>query len=214
MSAGASKKTIAGGGLDPGLRRRIEAFLDERYEGDELEVLDEASVLHAAASIPTVGSAPRGAARAAAPMGAARAPAPMEPRSMPVREEAAFDAGAGDLGSWLDQIDEPFSTTLLALIDRQGLTDVEVYKRANMSRQLFSRIRGDASYRPAKKTVLALAVAMELTLPEMRDLLERAGFALSRASKRDIIVEYFVTNGIYDLFAINEALFEFDQPLL
>ena len=205
MSAGASKKTIAGGGLDPGLRRRIEAFLDERYEGDELEVLDEASVLHAAASIPTVGSAPRGAARA---------PAPMEPRSMPVSEEAAFDAGAGDLGSWLDQIDEPFSTTLLALIDRKGLTDVEVYKRAHMSRQLFSRIRGDASYRPAKKTVLALAVAMELTLPEMRDLLERAGFALSRASKRDIIVEYFVTNGIYDLFAINEALFEFDQPLL
>lgn len=121
---------------------------------------------------------------------------------------------SGDLAAWLDSIDESFSTTLLALIDRKGLADTDVYKRAHMSRQLFSRIRSDASYRPAKKTVLALCIAMELTLDEMRDLLARAGFALSRSSKRDVIVEYFVTNGIYDLFVINEALYEFDQPLI
>ena len=121
---------------------------------------------------------------------------------------------SGDLATWLDSIDESFSTTLLALIDRKGLADTDVYKRAHMSRQLFSRIRSDASYRPAKKTVLALSIAMELTLDEMRDLLARAGFALSRSSKRDVIVEYFVTNGIYDLFVINEALYEFDQPLI
>ena len=138
-----------------------------------------------------------------------------EARYAPPPVGSAPAAGAsGGLRSWLDQIDEPFSTTLLALIDHKGLSDTEVYKRAHMSRQLFSRIRSDADYRPTKKTVLALAIAMELDLEETRDLLERAGFALSRSNKRDVIVEYFVTNGIYDLFTINEALYEFDQPLL
>ena len=141
--------------------------------------------------------------------------------SAPERQSAVLADGmtcgsgaTGDLKTWLEQVDEPFSTTLLALIGRKGLSDTDVYKRAHMSRQLFSRIRGDAAYRPAKKTVLALSIAMQLSLEEMRDLLERAGFALSRSSKRDVIVEYFVTNGIYDLFAINEALYEFDQPLI
>ena len=118
------------------------------------------------------------------------------------------------LAAWLDQLDESFSTTLLALIDRKGMTDAQVYKRAHMSRQLFSRIRSDADYRPAKKTVLALAIALELNVEETRSLLERAGFALSRANKRDVIVEYFITQGTYDIFAVNEALYEFDQPLL
>ena len=118
------------------------------------------------------------------------------------------------LAAWLDKLDESFSTTLLALIDRKGMTDAQVYKRAHMSRQLFSRIRSDADYRPAKKTVLALAIALELNVEETRSLLERAGFALSRANKRDVIVEYFITQGTYDIFAVNEALYEFDQPLL
>ena len=132
--------------------------------------------------------------------------------AMPLASEAP--RASEGLASWLEEVDEPFSTTLLALIDRKGLTDVEVYQRAQMSRQLFSRIRSNPSYRPAKKTVLALGIAMALSLVELRDLLERAGFALSHASKRDLIVEYFVTKGIYDLFVINEALYEFDQPLL
>lgn len=139
-----------------------------------------------------------------APAGASHSAARMNAAPMP----------NASLAAWLDKLDESFSTTLLALIDRKGMTDAQVYKRAHMSRQLFSRIRSDADYRPAKKTVLALAIALKLNVEETRSLLERAGFALSRANKRDVIVEYFITQGTYDIFAVNEALYEFDQPLL
>ena len=83
-----------------------------------------------------------------------------------------------------------------------------------MSRQLFSKIRSDANYRPAKKTVLALAIALGLSLDETNDLLRRAGFALSNSNKADVIVEYFLVHGNYDIFTINEALYAFDQPVL
>lgn len=119
-----------------------------------------------------------------------------------------------DLKGFLDSLDAPFSSTLLALIDERGMTDAQVYKRANMSRQLFSKIRSDADYRPTKKTALALAVALELNLGEMNDLLARAGFTLSHSSKADVIVECFITRDKFDIFEINEALYAFDQPLL
>ena len=137
----------------------------------------------------------------------------MMPIVEPVQQEMAIGSAPG-LGDWLDALDAPFSTTLLALIDERGVADVEVYKRANMSRQLFSKIRSDANYRPTKKTVLALAVALELDLDETSDLLRRAGFALSNSSKADVIVEYFIAHGKYDIFDINEALYAFDQPTL
>ena len=127
---------------------------------------------------------------------------------------AAMPQATRSLEDLLDSLDAPFSTTLLALIDERGMTDAQVYKRANMSRQHFSKIRSDAAYRPTKKTALALSVALELDLDETRDLLARAGFALSNSSKADVIVEYFIGRGNHDIFEINEALYAFDQPLL
>ena len=143
----------------------------------------------------------------------------LESQPLSVYEDAApqyasASVPSGNLDDLLAHLDAGFSETLLKLIDRSGKKDSEIYKKANVDRKLFSKIRNNPDYKPSKPTAVAFAIALELSLPETRDLIARAGYALSPSSKFDIIIEYFIMQRDYDIFKINEALFAFDQSLL
>ena len=193
---------------------------------DDIEVklvLIDRTVLRLGNSVPEMLEALMSGAHdlcaAAAPV-SAPAPAAPEPRVMAASlrahesMDAASDIALEGLDTLVSNTEESFSSKLLSLIDASGMSDSEVYHRANISRQLFSKIRSNVGYSPSKPTAVALSLALGLTPPQMADLLSRAGYALSRSSRFDIIVMFCAEHGIYDIYRINEILFSYDQPLL
>lgn len=140
--------------------------------------------------------------------------APMCADAMMPRKRETSSAAGKSLREYMKQMDRSFQEMLFDLIDESGMTDVECYKKANVAKRTFSKIKSNKDYKPSKQTVIAFAISLQLDIDTTQELLATAGFTLSRSKVFDKIIRYFIHNGNYDIFEINEALFEFDQTLL
>ena len=136
------------------------------------------------------------------------------PKLLSCEAPVSYPQASRSLEDLVHELDETFSEHLIRLIDQKGLDDPYVYKKANLDRKLFSKIKNNIDYKPKKSTALSFAIALELSLDETLDLIGRAGFTLSHSSKFDVIIEFFLQEGIYDMFTINNALFAFGEPTL
>lgn len=144
----------------------------------------------------------------------AEEPAALCSMSCEARPSARKKSAAKDLETWIKNQDDTFAVTLLKLIDKKGMTDVQCYKKANVSKGTFWKINNDPKYRPSKATVLAFAIALELDLGETEQLLKTVGLSLSHSNLFDLIIEYYIKNGEYDIYEINSALYQYDQVCL
>jgi len=188
---------------------KIEEYIDDHYVMEhECSAMKASSVPDFASSAPPPTFAKQQTASSVKPKKREKKP------SIPEFLKSLSSAKERKLADLMSNLDETFSQMLLRLIDERGLKDSAVYHKANIDRRLFSKIRNDVHYVPTKKTVLAFAIALELSLDETKDLLRRAGLAFSPSSVFDLIIEYCIENALYDIFEINALLFDYDQPTL